>query len=74
MCMHNFIEILQKVQEIGPVLLLSEFGPWQTLVLDLLNINCFWKFHRNTLQEPMLHTKILCLMSELTLHIKICFF
>ena len=29
MCMQNFIEILQKVQEIRPVL--SEFGRWQRL-------------------------------------------
>ena len=31
MRMQTFIEIFQKVQEIGPVLLLSEFGSWQSL-------------------------------------------
>ena len=31
MCMQNFTEIFQNIQEIGPVLLLSEFGPRQNL-------------------------------------------
>ena len=30
MCMKIFIKILQKIQEIRSVLVLSEFGPWQT--------------------------------------------
>ena len=31
MCMQNCTEIFQKVQEIGPVLLLSKSGPWQSI-------------------------------------------
>ena len=30
-CMQNFIEIFKKVQEIRSVVLLSEFGHWQSL-------------------------------------------
>ena len=56
MCMHNFIKIYQKVQEIGPVFLRiwSSAKPRptihvisQSLRLDLVNIKVYAKAYRN---------------------------
>ena len=80
MCMQNVIEIFQKVLEIEPVLLLSEFGPWQSLDrwqmafwqslgLDLLNINDFAKFHRKISHASRTYVTYEKLMSELMLHV-----
>ena len=64
MGMQNFIKIYQKVQEIGPVSLFSEFEPWQKLaqsqmsfdnltgyIKHLVNINVYANFHHNILHK-----------------------
>ena len=62
MGMQNFIKIYQKVQEIGPVSLFSEFEPrakpqpipnviFQSHWLHLININVYAKFHHNILHS-----------------------
>ena len=61
MGMQNFIKIYQKVQGIGPDSLFSEFEPRQNLdlseisfdnlILHLVNINVYAKFHHNILHS-----------------------
>ena len=61
MGMQNFIKIYQKVQRIGPLSLCSEFEPRQNLdlsqisfdnlILQLVNINVYAKFHHNILHS-----------------------
>ena len=57
-CMQNFINIYQKVQEIGPVSLFSEFEPRQNLDRSQMSfdnligyINVYAKFHHNILHS-----------------------
>ena len=60
MGMHNFIEIYEKVQGIGPVSLFSEFEHRQSLDLSqifhthwlhLVNIHVYAKFHQTILHS-----------------------
>ena len=76
-CMQNVIEM--NVQEIGPVLLLSEFGPWQNhdrwqMAFDtLLNMNNFTKFHQKFSHASRTHVTYENMMSHVWTYVKMLF-